>query len=92
VAEQQERLADLEAEAERLWAVVDALPTTKDGVTIMLDMTVYVMTETGVRARHVCGLDQFGVRVPPHEYSARTEIGYDECYSTREAAETAGAK
>ena len=85
----QEYIAWLEAELERLRAIVDKLPRTADGVPVVPGMEVYYPIRSGTRQGEI--LQQWvndSLDVTPCRSTNRVAI-YS-WYSTREAAEAAG--
>jgi hypothetical protein len=92
---------------ERLQAIVDKLPKTADGVTIVPRMTVYWMYSTarsgGTEQCSTSGRVRYVETMAPEDYprnmflypiEVETDNGrpyLQDCYSTREAAEAANA-
>ena len=90
------RIADLEAEIERLRAIVARLPHTADGVPVLGGDKVYAGPQN-VRATiaspyRVCEHGGKATDAPWVYWGPPNVIDISDCYSTREAAEAEGGE
>lgn len=86
------RAVKAEAKVVCLQAIVDKLPKTRDGVTVLPDMDVWLLDPTPicvwVRAIHATGL----IRTTFHGFKRPLIESSQDAYSTREAAEAVKEK
>lgn len=87
----EEEAEKLEAETERLQAIVDKLPTTADGVAVLPGMTVWVDADYGDGLK-IWELVVDDLSMAGAWDGARCHWGHFHSYSTREACEAAVAK
>lgn len=74
---------------DRLQALVDKWPKTRDGVPIFPGMTMWVLRDFGTR-RGLFPMEVFSIQELHVCDCDRLLISIEDCYSTRKAAEAAG--